>query len=373
MAQHQYKKQTLPDVHAIATALPAVDGVGLSVIDPSDSGGLPRRSRAIESLPGCTAGRSEIGRAIDLLNNAASAVANIHRAARRKQPLELQALNQTIDALIENFADDPNALFWALAANRRMYHLSRRSIGCAVWALALGGYLNFDRVALHELMLGAVLLDLGKINVPVVILAKTGRLNAAEQNFARRHVAEGIRMLESVDGLPEATIEMIRSHHERVDGSGYPYGLKGDEISLYAQIAGIVDSFDALSLSRYYADGLSGHAAVSMLRKQSGEKFESILVDQFVSAIGEFPTGTWVEFPDGRMGVVCLQSPADEGGAQVVPIADAEQQPFIAVHWLSLHEHSGARALPPAERPPHAAAMERSLQAAIYARGARKY
>jgi hypothetical protein len=96
------------------------------------------------------------------------------------------------------------------------------------------------------------------------------------------------------------------------------------------------------------------------------------LIDQFVSAIGEFPTGTWVEFPDGRTGVVCLQAPLDQGGALVVPIADAEQQPFLEVRWLSLHEHSEARALPPAERPRHAAAMERSLQAAIYARGARR-
>ena len=125
-------------------------------------------------------------------------------------------------------------------------------------------------------------------------------------------------------------------------------------------------------MSRYYAEGLSGHAALSILRKQCREKFDHHLFDQFVSAIGEFPTGTWIEFSDGRTGVVCLQASAEQGGAQVVPIADAEQQPFLEVRWLSLHEHSTVRALPPAERPDHAAVMERSLQAAIYARGARK-
>ena len=79
-----------------------------------------------------------------------------------------------------------------------------------------------------------------------------------------------------------------------------------------------------------------------------------------------------VELPDGRTGVVCSQDPADQAQAQVALIADAEQQPFIAVRWLSLHKNSEARALPPAERPRDAAAMERSLQAAIYARGALK-
>jgi HD-GYP domain-containing protein (c-di-GMP phosphodiesterase class II) len=365
----QQEKQALSDIHAIAAALPELDGGCPTATNP---GVLARQSHEIMVMPGHRAGRSEIGRAIDLINHSASAVANIHRATRRRQPLELQPVKQAIDGLIENFESDPNTLIWALAANRRMYYLGRRSVGCAVWVLALGRRLGLDRTALHELMLGALLLDIGKLNVPVVILAKTRGLNETEQNFARRHVTEGIRMLESVGGLSAATVEMVRSHHERIDGSGYPYGLQGDEISLYAQIAGIVDSFDAMSLSRYYADGLSGHAALSMLQKQRGEKFDPALINQFVSAIGEFPTGTWVEFSDGCTGIVCLQAPAEQGGAQVVPIADAEQQPFLEVRWLSLHEHSGARALPPAERPRHAAAMERSLQAAIYAHGAPK-
>jgi HD-GYP domain-containing protein (c-di-GMP phosphodiesterase class II) len=375
----QQEKEVLPGSHNKTSALTVLDGVS-STATITGQVAYPDGSQQpnVESTPptGRKAGCSEIGRAIDLLNISASAVAKIHRAARRKQPLELQFAKQAIEELIDNFADDPNTLFWALAANRRLYYLSRRAVGCAVWALALGRRLGFDRIALHELMLGALLLDIGKVNVPVVIQAKAGGLNKAEQNFTRRHVADGIRMLESAEGLSAATIEMVHGHHERIDGSGYPFGLKGDEISLYAQIAGIVDSFDALSLNRYYADGLSGAAALSMLRKQRGEKFDAILIDHFFSAIGEFPTGTWVEFPDGRTGVIGSQGsqdPDDEGGAQVVLIADAEQQPFLAVRWLSLHEHSKARVLPPTERPHHAAAMERSLQAAIYARRDRKY
>jgi HD-GYP domain-containing protein (c-di-GMP phosphodiesterase class II) len=364
----QQEKQALLDVDAITPALQEVDGACPTLTDPAGPDDRPERPREVGTPSGARADCSEIGQAIDLLNNLASAVATIHRTARRRQSFDLPPLNQAIDALIETFACDPNALFWALAANRRMYYLSRRSVGCAVWALAIGYRLDFDRDALHELMLGALLLDLGKIDVPVVILAKAGGLNKPEQNFARRHVAKGVRILESVDGLSAATIEMVRSHHERIDGSGYPFGLKGDEISLYAQIAGIIDSFDALSLNRYYADGLSGDAALSMLREQRGVKFDSFLIDAFFDAIGEFPTGTWVEFADGRTGIVCSQDSAGQGGARVVLISDAQHQPILAVHWLSLHEHSEARSLPPAERPHHAAAMERSLQAAIYAR-----
>ena len=373
----QQEKAALPNFHNKTSALTVIDGASSTATIACDRAAYPGDSEQGHSqsisLSGHRTGCSEIGRAIDLLNNTASAVAKIHRAARRKQPLELRFARQAIDELIQNFADDPNTLFWALAANHRMHHLNRRSVGCAVWSLALGGHLEFDQAALHELMLGALLLDIGKINVPVVIQTKAGRLNKAEQNFVRRHVADGIRMLESAGELSAATIEMVRAHHERIDGSGYPFGLKGEEISLYAQIAGIVDSFDALSLKRYYADGLSGDAALNMLLQQRGKKFAANLIDHFINAIGEFPTGTWVELPDGRTGVICSQGSADTGEAQVALIADAEQQPILAIHWLSLHEHSKARVMPPAERPPHAAAMERSLQAAIYAQRPRKY
>jgi len=369
----QQIKQTLPDAPAITTSLSVVAGGWSTVANAADSEGSSRQNSDDAALPEHRAGSSEIARAIDLLNNSALAVAKLHRAAYRKQPLELQPLTQAVDALIENFASDPNTLFWALAANRGMYYLSRRAVGCAVWALALGRRLDFDHAALHDLLLGALLLDIGKVKVPVVIMAKASGLNEAEQKFARRHVAESVRMLESVDGLSAATIEMVQSHHERIDGSGYPFGLQGDQVSLYAQIAGIVDSFDALSLRRYYADGLSGHAALSALQKECGEKFAPLLLEHFFSAIGEFPTGTWIEFPDGRTGVVCSQDAKAHVGAQVALIADAQQQPFLAIRWLSLREHGDARALSPAERPNHAAAMERSLQAAIYARRARKY
>jgi len=315
-------------------------------------------------------GCSEIGRAIDLLNSLASAVIGMHRATRKGRVPELHDAQQAIRNIITDFADDPDALFWALSANRGMYHLCRRAVGCTVLALAMGRQLEMPPEALQELMLGAVLLDIGKLRVPVVILAKTGELNEAEHKFARRHVNAGVRILEPIEGLSPDVIEMVRSHHERLDGSGFPCRLKGDEISLYAQIAGIIDSYDAMSLSRYYADGLSGTDAINNLREISGEKFDAGLIEQFSKAMGDVPVGTWVELPDGSTGVVCARqanSDDNDRSARVALIADEQQQPYLAVRWLSLHKHSDARILTPKERPEHAPAMERSLQSAIYA------
>ncbi len=344
----------------------------LSVID----GGLTDKREAHEPAPRVwsrVGGCSEISRAIDLLNALASVIAAIHRDAREGRTPQLQHARQVIDALLTDFSADQNALHWALAAGRNMYHLCRRAVGCAVWALTLGRQLRFSDDELRELMLGALLLDIGKLRIPVVILAKASRLNDAEHRFAQRHVGAGVRMLEALDGVSAEIIEMVRSHHERLDGSGFPCRLRGDEISLYAQIAGVIDSYDAMTVSRYYAVGQSGHEALRALQAQAGSKFAPQLVASFAAALGELPTGTWVEFPDGCLGVVGAQGDAGAEGARVALIADEQRQPFLSVRWLSLAKRTDVRVLPPAERPAQSGPMERSLQSAIYAFKPRRY
>lgn len=365
----KYIGRTLAEGHASSVALRVIDG-GLSTAAETSE----IVSADLQVIPR-TGGCSEISRAIDRINALVSAVTALHRTVREGRVPTLRHCRRAIAALIDDFSADPHALYWALSANRRMYHLCRRSVGCAVWALAMGRQLDFSRDDLSDLMLGALLLDIGKLRIPVVILAKMQRLNDAEHKFARRHVSEGLRILEAIHAQPgEAltadVVEMVRSHHERADGSGYPCRLRGDELSLFARIAGIVDSYDALTVHRYYAEGASGSAALAQLRKQA-EQFDSQLLQQFCCAIGEFPVGSWVEFADGSTGVVCSRNP--DGSARAALIADEKQQPFLEVRWISLHRHGDARILPPAERPEHAGAMERSLQSAIYAFRPRRF
>ena len=368
----QQEKQLSANDRAIKTALHLTGGGRLGAKNSTkksvDDNQVFDPAAAVDRV----AARGAITRANKLLDLASDAVAETVRAARKKEPVDLDTLKLVVAELIANFDRCPNALLWALATNRRMRYFSRRSVGSAVLALTLGRFLGFKPRALHDLVLGALLLDIGKITVPVTILAKAGELTEAEQIFVRRHVDEGLRILGTMHGLSADTVEMVRSHHERVDGSGYPAGLRGNEISLYAQIAGIVDSFDALSLSRYYSDGVNGHDALGELNDERGQKFDAELVDKFICAIGVFPTGTWIEFDNGCMGVVCLQNPRDPMYPHVALISDSNQQPFLAVRWLTLSKQSIARAMQPAERPRYFDSMEQSLQSTVYGTWPRK-
>jgi HD-GYP domain-containing protein (c-di-GMP phosphodiesterase class II) len=364
----QQEKQLSADARAIKTALRLVGG-SRSTAKKAAADNQIFDPATVERV----AARGAITRANELLDVASSAAANTIRAARKNETIELAPLKVVVDKLIANFDRCPNALLWALASNQRMRYLNRRSVGSAVLALALGRFMGFNYTALRDLVLGALLLDIGKITVPVSILVKAGELTEAEQHFLRRHADEGVRLLENLDGLSEDTLEMVRSHHERIDGSGYPAGLTGNQISLSAQIAGIVDSFDALSLSRYYADGVSGHDALGELNDERGNKFDAVLVDKFICAVGVFPTGTWLEFDNGCMGVVCLQNPREPMYPHVALIADSDQQPFTSVRWLTLSKQSVARAMQPAERPSYFDKMEKSLQSTVYGTWPRKH
>jgi HD-GYP domain-containing protein (c-di-GMP phosphodiesterase class II) len=101
---------------------------------------------------------------------------------------------------------------------------------------------------------------------------------------------------------------MIAAHHERLDGSGYPNQISGTDIPLYARIAGIADTFDALTLNRHYASARSGYSALRLLRTLRRTKFDAALVDEFIDSMGTYPTGTNVLLDDGSMGIVFSQN-----------------------------------------------------------------
>lgn len=125
----------------------------------------------------------------------------------------------------------------------------------AVYAVEIAHELGFDLERLATVRLGAALHDIGKTRVPAAILHKRGRLTAEEFEVVKQHPAWGLEMLETVD-CPDGVREMVRFHHEKHDGTGYPDGLEGDQIPIPAAIIGIADVYDALTTQRCYRSAL---------------------------------------------------------------------------------------------------------------------
>jgi HD-GYP domain-containing protein (c-di-GMP phosphodiesterase class II) len=257
----------------------------------------------------------------------------VHDVRQGRLP-DTTALNTGLGPIVDSIQRCPDALLWLLHAESPKGYIYRRAIGTAVTATAFGRQLGFDRKALMELALGGLLMDIGKIEVPLQLLAKPEMLTPVEHGLVRRHVYHALEMVRVMDNVPDRVVDMVSSHHERFDGSGYPLQQRGTEIPLFARIAGIVDTFDAITLDRRYAPAISGHTALRYLNGQRRSKFDGALMQEFIHAMGIYPTGTWVELLDGSIGVVCSQDARWPLTPRVAVIKDSAGEK-IAPHVLS--------------------------------------
>ena len=285
-------------------------------IDPRKSRVTPGRpaERAVHlpvaSMAPQVASQS-VGDEIPWARHALEALANgarsMIRDVRSGRLPDLSALNTSLGPAVDSIQRCPDALLWLIRIEPPTGYLCRRACGTAVTAAFYGYRLGFDQLAIRELLLGGLLLDIGKSEIPITIMAKSQALTEVEFGMLRKHVDHAQVMVRLMTDVPERVVEMVSSHHERFDGSGYPQQQQGTEIPLFARIAGIVDTFDAMTQERHYAPAVSAHTALRYLNGQRHAKFDDALLQEFIHAMGIYPTGTWVELLDGSVGIVCAQ------------------------------------------------------------------
>jgi len=172
----------------------------------------------------------------------------------------------------------------------------------ARYAAAVAAAMGLEQEEIETVRLGGYLHDVGRVRVPPGIRTKDGRLTDAEFGVMKKHSVWGLELLEDLE-LPVDVMPMIRWHHERHDGSGYPDGLKGDEIPLNASIIGIADVYDALTSPRSYQPVMSGSSAMALMQARRGW-WRPEVFDGFRRAAEESPKGTMpvVDASEPRLG-----------------------------------------------------------------------
>ena len=180
--------------------------------------------------------------------------------------------------------DSPRLMLLALVTmlQRRDAETYEHSRRVARFSLRLARELCLDRVEMESLALGALLHDIGKIRVPDAILNKPGRLTPNEWRRMRNHPLYGQQILSGIEFLKDAS-RVVVQHHEKWDGSGYPWGLAGKEIDRNARIFAVTDAFDAMTSDRVYRAGLTYEAAVTELNEAAGTHFDPRVVEAFCS------------------------------------------------------------------------------------------
>jgi putative nucleotidyltransferase with HDIG domain len=248
---------------------------------------------------------------------AAAAIDDARRIGKRLiddlhagQPVVPEDVRAAAEPIVASVLRNADALFWVNALRAHDPYSYSHAINCSSLAAAFGRHLGLPRDLLVRVACGALLFDIGKTRVPEEIIGRAGPLNPLEMARARRHVELGLQILDESGETDAIVREMMAGHHERFDGSGYPGRLRDGMIPVYARIAGIVDSFDAMTSERPYAPALPRHDALQELYRGRDTLYHGELVEQFISCLGVYPTGSLVELNTGEVAVVMAQNPS---------------------------------------------------------------
>jgi putative nucleotidyltransferase with HDIG domain len=204
--------------------------------------------------------------------------------------IEVQSNNEAISMLSEVISYDS--------------YVFHHSLNVTVYSIALGQKQGLNQSELHDLGLGAMLHDLGKMGIPLKILNKSEKLTEEEFAKIKDHASIGFEMLRKSYTLSLLTAHCAYQHHERLDGSGYPRRLAGDDIHLYAKIIGVADVFDAVTSNRVYRQAMLPHEGLELLYSGAGTLFDKKLVDSFAKTVAIYPVGLEVKLSNGQEGIV---------------------------------------------------------------------
>ena len=268
----------------------------------------------------------EFRRAVDIFDKAQTTISDVMDTLRDGGELDILSVENTITPMIDSVLRNPDAMACMVSMKKKDDYTYNHALATAVWALVFGRHLGLDHVDLRALATGALLLDVGKTKIPIELLQKEGPLDADEMKEVRRHVEYGLQILNETKNVDSAVETIVRTHHERHDGSGYPDGLAGTDIPVFGRITGIIDTFDAMTSARPYAAAMSTYDVMRYLLDHADKQFQAEIVERFIQVVGMFPTGTIVEMNTGEVAIVMQQNPVRRLRPKVMLILDENKE-----------------------------------------------
>ena len=228
--------------------------------------------------------------------------------------------------LVDSVLRNPDAYFWLETMRHHDSYTYSHAMNCCALMAAFGRHLGLGDEQLHDMATGGLLLDIGKTALPEALLESREQLDAAGLEIIQGHLRHGVRLYDASGATNLFVREILETHHEREDGSGYPSGMAGSGIPLFGRIAGIVDSFDAMTSARPYRAAVSKYEALQHMYRARGRLFQADLVEQFVQCLGVYPVGTLVELSTGEVAVVMAQNPVRRLFPRVIVLTDVSRK-----------------------------------------------
>ena len=273
----------------------------------------------------------EIHAASRLHREAKQVVKDLLNGVRMGKQVSVEQLDPLVERMVQSIFRNPDALLPLGRLKDHDHYTFQHSVSVCILLAAFARQLDMDQDRIRQIAIGGLLHDVGKAGVSEAILNKPAKLTDAEFLKMKAHAAQGSLILQNTPGITPISLDVAGQHHERFDGSGYPHGLKGEEISVYGRMAAIVDVCDAITSNRVYHKGMAPTLAMGRLIEWSTHHFDPTLVRLFVKCLGIYPSGSLVRLASGRLAIVREQHP------------EKIMQPRVQVMFHAVHK----RYLPP--------------------------
>lgn len=300
------------------------------------------RFRATVHYEDGTTVEQEIPRVRHALENASTMVARISDDIVSGRELSVELVEQAIRPLVSSVLRNADAFFWIDGLRQRDSYSYSHAINCSALAAIFGRHMGFAEETIISLAAGGLLMDVGKTSLPESLLQFRGSLSAHEVDLVRSHVTHGLAIVAGSDITDEDVIDIVRTHHERHDGSGYPKGLGGSDIPLAGRMLGIIDTYDAMTSERPYRAAISRHQALRQIYAARGQWFQAELVEQFQVCLGVYPTGSLVELTTGEVAIVMAQNQARRLRPRVAIISTPDRHPVTEFRVMNLMDQGKA-------------------------------
>ncbi|MBC3879775.1 HD-GYP domain-containing protein [Undibacterium sp. LX40W] len=250
---------------------------------------------------------AEMGRAAQIVGKSKTAVFSMFTEARMGKAIEAEQAMPLVEEIANSVMRNPGALIGLARLKTADDYTYMHSVAVCALMIALARQLKLSDNETREAGLAGLLHDIGKMAVPSDILNKPGKLTDEEFVSIKEHPGAGYEMLLEAKGVGQIALDVCLHHHEKMDGTGYPKGLKGDQISLYAKMGAVCDVYDAITSNRPYKAGWCPAESLKKMSEWARGHFDETVFQAFVRSIGIYPVGTLVKLQSGRLGVVVEQ------------------------------------------------------------------
>jgi putative nucleotidyltransferase with HDIG domain len=252
--------------------------------------------------------KGELRRARKICLESKAAVSSMFAEARMGNAVTAEQAEPLVQQIAESVARNPGALINVARLKTVDDYTYMHSVAVCALMTNLGRQLGLEESLIRLAGVGGLLHDLGKAVMPIEVLNKPGKLTDAEYEIMKTHPTRGFEMLKAGGTDIAPVLDIALHHHEKIDGSGYPDGLSGDDITLLAKMGAICDVYDAITSTRPYKSGWD--PAVSLQRMASWQgHFDNDLFKAFVKSVGIYPLGSLVRLESGRLGIVMESNP----------------------------------------------------------------